>query len=64
MNGVKETLQLSNGEPNNLKDINLTSNFFIGQSDGKRRLNGLSAMPAFGQQLCPVNKLPGRVAEF
>ena len=40
VNGVKETLQLSNGEPNNLKDINLTSNFFIGQSDGKRRLNG------------------------
>lgn len=40
VNGVKETLQLSSGTPNDLKNVNLTSNFFIGQSDGKRRLNG------------------------
>lgn len=40
VNGVKETLQLSSGTPDDLKDVNLTSNFFIGQSDGKRRLNG------------------------
>ena len=40
VNGAKENLQLSNGIPDNMKDINLTSNFFIGQSDGKRRLNG------------------------
>ncbi len=40
LNGVQETLQLSQGTLDNLKEINLTSNFFIGQSDGKRRLNG------------------------
>jgi len=40
VNGKKETLQLSNGEPDKLKEVDLTSNFFIGQSDGKRRLNG------------------------
>ena len=40
VNGVRETLQLSNGTPDDLKEINLTSDFYIGQSDGKRRLNG------------------------
>ena len=40
VNGVRETLQLSSGEPDKLKEIDLTSNFFIGQSDSKRRLNG------------------------
>ena len=40
VNGAKETLQLSNGTPDDLKEINLTSDFYIGQSDGKRRLNG------------------------
>lgn len=40
VNGVKETLQYSSGTPDDLKNINLTSNFYIGQSDSKRRLNG------------------------
>ena len=40
VNGVRETLQLSNGTPDDLKEINLTSDFYIGQSDGKCRLNG------------------------
>ncbi|NDV77985.1 LamG domain-containing protein [Dysgonomonas sp. 511] len=40
INGVEETLGYSSGTPADLKDIDLTSNFFIGQSDGKRRLNG------------------------
>lgn len=40
VNGVRETLQLSSGEPDKLKEVDLTSNFFIGQSDSKRRLNG------------------------
>ncbi len=40
VNGVEETLQLSAGTPADLKEIDLTSNFFIAQSDGKRRLNG------------------------
>lgn len=29
-----------NCTPDDLKEINLTSDFYIGQSDGKRRLNG------------------------
>ncbi len=40
VNGVKETLQLTNGTPNDLKDIDITSNYYIGYSEGKRRLNG------------------------
>lgn len=40
INGQKETLQLSNGNPDNLRDIDLTSNFFIGRSDNRRHLNG------------------------
>ena len=40
VNGQKETLQLSNGNPDDLRDIDLTSNFFIGRSDNRRHLNG------------------------
>lgn len=40
VNGVKETLQLTNGTPNDLKDFDITSNYYIGYSEGKRRLNG------------------------
>ena len=40
VNGMKETLQYTSGTPDDLKNINLTSNFYIGQSDSKRRLNG------------------------
>ena len=40
VNGTKETLQLTNGNPDELKDVDLTSNFYIGRSDGKRPLNG------------------------
>ena len=40
VNGVRETLQLSNGTPDDLKEINLTSDFSSASSDGKRRLNG------------------------
>lgn len=40
VDGVKETLQLSNGTPDDLKEVNLTSNFYIARSDGKRSLNG------------------------
>ena len=32
VNGVRETLQLSNGTPDDLKEINLTSDFYIGTS--------------------------------
>ena len=40
MNGTKETLQLTNGNPDELRDVDLASNFYIGRSDGKRPLNG------------------------
>ena len=62
VNGVRETLQLSNGTPDDLKEINLTSDFYIGQSDGKRRLNGAISMPVFGQKPCRINRSPSRAA--
>ena len=40
VNGVKETLQLTNGNADELTDVDLTSNFYIGRSDGRRPLNG------------------------
>lgn len=40
VNGVAEMLQLSNGTPGDLKNIDLTSNFYIGMSSGSRYLNG------------------------
>ena len=40
MNGVKETLQLQDGTPDDLNNVDLTSNFYIGRSDGRRHLNG------------------------
>ena len=40
VNGTKETLQLTNGNPDELRDVDLASNFYIGRSDGKRPLNG------------------------
>lgn len=40
INGMKEDFGYKTGNTNDLKNIDLTSNFFIGQSDGKRRLNG------------------------
>ena len=40
VNGEKESLQLTAGTIDDLKDIDLINNFFIGLSDGKRRLNG------------------------
>ena len=43
VNGVRETLQLSNGTPDDLKEINLTSDFYIGQSDDKRLMNGANS---------------------
>lgn len=40
VNGVKETLQLQDGTPDDLNNVDLTSNFYIGRSDGRRHLNG------------------------
>lgn len=40
INGVEETYGFKSGTYTDLKEINLTSNFYIAQSDGKRRLNG------------------------
>ena len=40
VNGKKETLQLTDGNPDDLNDVDLTSNFFIGRSDNRRPLNG------------------------
>lgn len=62
VNGVRETLQLSNGTPDDLKEINLTSDFYIGQSDGKRRLNGAISYAVFGQKPCRINRSPSRAA--
>lgn len=40
INGVKEEFGYKAGNPDDLKEIDLTENFYIGQSDGKRWLNG------------------------
>ena len=40
INGVKEEFGYKAGNPDDLKGIDLTENFYIGQSDGKRWLNG------------------------
>lgn len=40
LNGKKEELQLTQGTTSDLRNINLTNNFFIGRSDNKRPLNG------------------------
>lgn len=40
VDGRKETLQLQNGTPDDLNNVDLTSAFYIGRSDGKRHLNG------------------------
>lgn len=40
INGVKEKFGYKAGNPDDLKGIDLTENFYIGQSDGKRWLNG------------------------
>lgn len=40
INGVKEEFGYKAGKPGDLKGIDLTENFYIGQSDGKRWLNG------------------------
>lgn len=40
INGIEEEFGYKSGTPGDLKNIDLTNNFFIGQSDGKRRLNG------------------------
>ena len=40
INGEKEEFEYKAGNPDDLKGIDLTENFYIGQSDGKRWLNG------------------------
>lgn len=40
INGVKENFGYTAGNLSDLSKINLTENFYIGQSDGKRWLNG------------------------
>lgn len=40
IDGVKEEFGYKAGNPDDLKEIDLTENFYIGQSDGKRWLNG------------------------
>ena len=40
LDGKKEELQLTQGSTSDLRNINLTNNFFIGRSDNKRPLNG------------------------
>ena len=40
LDGKKEELQLTQGTTSDLRNINLTNNFFIGRSDNKRPLNG------------------------
>lgn len=55
VNGKKENLQLHNGSLSELKEIDLTSNFFIAQSNNERRLNGAISYARIWTKALPIN---------
>lgn len=62
INGVEDEFGYKAGTPGDLKDINLTSNFFIGQSDGKRRLNGAISYARVWNKALSASEISNNVA--
>lgn len=62
INGVKDDFGYKTGTTADLKEINLSSNFFIGQSDGKRRLNGSMSYARVWNKALNASEISGNIA--